>query len=71
MINHNQRGFDENRLKALTVIHNFDIRDSDGTTPAERLFGNSIKHDKIIDYLIAHFGNLPLPRKRSMQLIDN
>ena len=71
MINHNQRGFDENRLKVLTIIHNFDIRGLDGETPAQRLFGNAIKHDKIIDYLMEHFGHLPLPRKRNTQHIDN
>ncbi|MCP3926449.1 MAG: hypothetical protein GY714_28135 [Desulfobacterales bacterium] len=71
MINHNQRSFDENRLKALTVIHNFDIRAWDGKTPAQRLFGDKIKHDKIIDYLIQNFGELPLPRKRIRQATDN
>jgi hypothetical protein len=70
-INHNQRGFSNSRLKALTIIHNFDIRGLDGETPAQRLFGNKIKHDKIIDYLIQHFGDLPLPRKRIRQPIDN
>lgn len=64
MINHNQRSFDKDRLKVLTVIHNFDIYGLDGKTPAERLFGNNIKQDKIIDYLIDNFGELPLPRKR-------
>ena len=68
MINHNQRSFDEDRLKVLTVVHNFDIYGLDGKTPAERLFGNNIKHDKIIDYLIDNFGELPLPRKRQSQV---
>ena len=67
MINHNQRSFDEDRLKVLTVIHNFDIYGLDGKTPAERLFGNNIKQDKIIDYLIDNFGELPLHRKRQTQ----
>jgi len=71
MINHNQRGFNEDRLKALTVIHNFDIYGADGKTPAQRLFGDKIKHDKIIDYLIQNFGELPLPRKRASHIIDN
>ncbi len=71
MINHNQRGFDQDRLKVLTVVHNFDIYGTDGKTPAERLFGNKIKHDKIIDYLIKNFGDLPLPRKRIIQTTDN
>ncbi len=71
MINHNQRGFDEVRLKVLTVIHNFGIYGLDGKTPAQRLFGDKIKHDKIIDYLIQNFGNLPLPRRRGMQVADS
>lgn len=71
MINHNQRSFDENRLKVLTVVHNFDIYGWDGKTPAERLFGDKIKHDKIIDYLIRNFSELPLPRKRIRQVFDN
>ena len=65
MVNHNQRGFDEQRLKVLTVVHNFDTYSWDGETPAQRLFGDKIKHDKIIDYLIRNFGDLPLPRKRT------
>ena len=71
MINHNQRGFDQNRLKTLTIIHNFDIYGLDGKTPAQRLFGNKIKHDKIIDYLIQNFDDLPLPRRGKMQPIDH
>jgi len=35
---HNGRGLTRTRLKALTVIHNFDIKQRDGTTAAERLF---------------------------------
>jgi len=71
MINHNQRSFDQERLKVLTVIHNFDIYGLDGKTPAQRLFGDKIKQDKIIDYLIQNFGELPLPRKRIRQVADN
>ena len=33
------RGLSEQRLKVLTVVHNFDIKSYDGTTPAQRLFG--------------------------------
>jgi hypothetical protein len=33
------RGFTEQTLKVLTVIHNFDLRRDDGTTAAQRLFG--------------------------------
>ena len=68
MINHNQRNFDDNRLKVLTVVHNFDTYGFDGKTPAQRLFGKKIKHDKIFDFIIENFGELPLPRVRKPQL---
>lgn len=32
------RGIAEQRLKVLTVVHNFDIHRADGSTPAQRLF---------------------------------
>ena len=35
------RGFSPQLLKALTIIHNFDTRRADGSTPAERLFEQS------------------------------
>jgi len=38
------------KLKALTVIHNFFIRRTDGTTAAERFFG--AKHKDLFDYLL-------------------
>jgi len=37
-VNHANRGIGKQRLQALTVIHNFDIKRIDGTTPAQRLF---------------------------------
>jgi len=36
---HVQRGFWQNHLPVLTVIHNFDLKRADGTTAAQRLFG--------------------------------
>jgi len=38
-MHHNGRGLTESRLKALTVIHNYGLKLSDGTTAAERLLG--------------------------------
>jgi hypothetical protein len=35
---HNGRGLSKKRLKALTVIHNYGIRRTNGTTAAMRLF---------------------------------
>ena len=34
------RGFSEQSLKALTIIHNFDLKRPDGSTAAQRLFGH-------------------------------
>ncbi len=64
LINHNQRGFDDNRLKVLTIVHNFDTRGIDGKTPAERLFREKIKFDPLFNYILENFGDLPRPRKR-------
>ena len=38
-MNHTQRSIRPQWLQVATVIHNFDIRREDGTTAAERLFG--------------------------------
>jgi hypothetical protein len=35
---HNGRGLSKKRLKALTAIHNYGIRRTNGTTAAMRLF---------------------------------
>ena len=37
LMNHNQRSFSQNRLKALTIIHNYDTKGIDGKTPAQSL----------------------------------
>ncbi len=58
---HNGRGLTNHRLSALTVIHNYDTRRSDGSTPAERLFGEQFPD--LFDWLLNQMGALPLPRK--------
>lgn len=63
-INHNQRGFDNQRLEVLTVVHNFDIRGLDKKTPAERLFENHMKFDSLFEYIIDSFDELPRKRIR-------
>jgi len=67
-INHNQKGFDETRLKVMTVIHNFDTRRMDGTTPAQRLFGNKMTFEPLFEYIIKNINELPRPRKRKIKL---
>ncbi len=37
-LHHNQRGLPKQRYKVWTVLHNFDCRAADGTTPASRFF---------------------------------
>lgn len=65
--NHNQRGFNQNRLKALTVVHNYDTKGIDGKTPAQRLFGHEVKFEPLIEYIINNFGDLPMPRSRKVK----
>jgi Family of unknown function (DUF6399) len=52
-------------LKVLTIIHNFDVRRSDGTTAAERFFG--AKHENLFEALVA---NVRIPGKPKQQYHD-
>jgi len=47
----------------LTLIHNFDIRRADGTTPAQRIFGHSFPN--LFEWVVEHMGELPRPRQSS------
>jgi hypothetical protein len=60
-VHHNRRGLSTKRLQVSTVIHNFSLKRSDGTTAAERLFGR--KFPDLFEYLVANIGELPQPRK--------
>jgi hypothetical protein len=60
-LHHNGRGFSESSLKALTIIHNFDIKRPDGSTPAQRLFGQSFPD--LFEWLLNHADPLPMPRR--------
>jgi len=60
-LNHCARGTPAQRLKVMTVIHNFDLQRTDGTTAAERLFGSSFPD--LFDWAIERSKPLPLPRK--------
>ncbi|ELS00218.1 DUF6399 domain-containing protein [Gloeocapsa sp. PCC 73106] len=60
-IHHNRRGLSSQRLKVATVIHNYVIRRSDGTTAAERLF--CLKFPDLFEFLVHHLGELPQPRR--------
>ena len=66
---HNGRGLSEDRLKALTVIHNYDIKREDGTTAAMRLFDTEFPD--LFSWLLTEMGELPLPRKHRERRIHN
>lgn len=59
---HNGRGLTPARLKALTVIHNYGLRQQDNSTPASRLFGKAFPD--LFEWLLEEMKPLPLPRKR-------
>jgi hypothetical protein len=66
---HNGRGLTEKRLRALTVIHNYGLKRTDGTTAAMRLFGQTFPD--LFLWLVAEMGELPLPRKGRERTIHN
>jgi len=55
------RGFTEQTLKVLTVIHNFDLKRDDDTTAAQRLFGKPFPN--LFDWVVLNMGELPRPRR--------
>ena len=69
-LHHNQRGLSKQRYKVWTVLHNFDCRAADGTTPAARFFRRSFPD--LFDTVLSHIEVLPRPRqrKRDMALKD-
>lgn len=52
-------------LKALTIVHNYDVRRSDGTTAAERFF--EATHANLFDYLVS---NVRIPGRPQSQKHD-
>jgi hypothetical protein len=64
---HNGRGLTCRRLRALTAIHNYDTRRRDGSTPAQRLYGEQFPD--MFEWLIAQMGPLPLPRKSRQRIV--
>jgi hypothetical protein len=56
------RGLPENRLQVLTVIHNFDIRREDGSTPAQRLFDRNFPN--LFEHILKNVTGFVEPRKK-------
>jgi hypothetical protein len=59
---HGHSGVSERRLKAQTVIHNYLIKRADGTTAAERFFGQ--KHKDLFEWLLHRMPDLPRPAEK-------
>lgn len=56
---HGHSRVSEQRLKALTVLHNYMVQRPDGTTAAERFFGQ--KHPDVFCWLLERMPDLPRP----------
>src|SRR5436190_1965391 len=56
---HGHSRVSERRLKALTVIHNYLVKRSDGTTSAERFFGQQPRD--VFTWLLERMPDLPRP----------
>lgn len=59
---HNHRGLPKRHYPVWTVLHNFDCRASDGTTPASRFFRREFPD--LFEKVLAQIDELPWPRQR-------
>ncbi|MEM9092465.1 MAG: DUF6399 domain-containing protein [Cyanobacteria bacterium P01_F01_bin.53] len=60
-LHHARRGFSEQSLNVLTIIHNFDLKRTDGTTAAQRLFNHEFPD--LFEWVLTQIGDLPMPRR--------
>jgi len=60
------RGMSDQRLKVLSVVHNFDICRTDGTTPANRLFKKDFPD--LFEFILGNVRDFPEPRKRTKKI---
>jgi hypothetical protein len=63
---HNHRGLPLRRSQVWTVLHNFDCRAPDGTTPASRFFRRSFPD--LFESVLSQIDALPRPRQRRQAL---
>ncbi len=61
-IHHSQKGIPKQKRKALTVVHNFDTKREDGSTPAQRLFNREFPD--LFEFLCLNVTGFKEPRKR-------
>ena len=62
-LHHNQRGLPKRRYKVWTVLHNFDCRAADGTTPAARFCQRAFPD--LFETVLSTIAALPRPRQRN------
>jgi hypothetical protein len=65
-LHHNQRGLPKRRYEVWTVLHNFDCRASDGTTPASRFFRHAFPD--LFETVLSKIDDLPRSRQRNQAL---
>jgi hypothetical protein len=63
---HNQRGLPMRRSQVWTVLHTFECRAADGTTPASRFFRRSFPD--LLESVLSPIDTLPMPRQRRQAL---
>ncbi len=61
-VNHAHKGIPKRRLKVLTVVHNYDIKRMDGTSPAQRLFKKNFPD--LFEFLCDNVTGFKEPRQR-------
>ena len=66
-LHHNQRGLPTRRAKVWTVLHNFDCRAADGTTPAARFFRQAFPD--LFETVLSQVEDLPRPRQRNQIMV--
>jgi hypothetical protein len=60
-LHHSNRGFSEQTLKVLTIIHNFDVKRDDASSPAQRLFRQEFPD--LFLWVLPRMRQLPRPRR--------
>jgi hypothetical protein len=65
-MHHNHRGLPKGRYKVWTVLHNFDCRASDGTTPASRFFRRAFPD--LFETVLSQIEELPRARRRNQTM---
>ena len=59
-------GYPSGAIRCGPVLHNFDCRAADGTTPAARFFGQSLPD--LFETVLSYIDDLPRPRKRNQAM---